>query len=413
MSATASQDVLRRQPPGLKPVIMGWLLAQLPLVLRILRAVWPIPHFGNMVAVTRYDDVREVFLNDATFGVPYREKLDVIMGGQPFFLGMGDTPDYRRDTAAMRRVVLPGDIPNRLAPAVEQLAQSIVANAGGRLEVVDTLVRQVTFKVYSDYFGIPDPPNAELRVWGTRLFEFQFADPGGDPALRKEVDTIAPALRAHIKSLINACRASGATTDDVLSRCVQMQKQNQPGFSDDQICTALMGFVVGGPPQPPMVLPQAMEQLLRRPQALQGAQEAARSGNAALLAGYVFEAMRFDPLAPALPRIALKDATIAQGTRRATKVAKGANILVAFSSAMMDGRRIAEPNAFNPQRPPNEYIHFGYGLHTCFGIHMNLALLPLMLKPLLAQPNLRRAPGEAGHLKKRGAFADQLFVEYD
>jgi hypothetical protein len=110
---------------------MGWLLAQLSLVLRILRAVWPIPHFGNMVAVTRYDDVREVLLNDATFGVPYREKLDVIMGGQPFFLGMGDTPDYRRDTAAMRRVVLLDDIPNRLAPAVEQLAQSIATPTGG------------------------------------------------------------------------------------------------------------------------------------------------------------------------------------------------------------------------------------------------------------------------------------------
>jgi cytochrome P450 len=321
-----------------------------------------------MVAVTRYDDVREVFLNDATFGVPYRAKLDVIMGGQPFFLGMGDTPDYRRDIAAMRRVVLPGDIPNRLAPAVEQLAQSIVASANGRLEVVDTLVRQVTFKVYSDYFGIPDPPNAELRVWGTRLFEFRFADPNGDPALRAEVDTIAPALRAHIRSLITARRASGpASATDVLGRCVQMQ--NQPGFSDDQICTALMGFVVGGPPQPPM--------------------------------------------APALPRVALKDATIAQGTSRATKLAKGANILVAFSSAMMDGRRIADPHTFNPHRPANDYIHFGYGLHTCFGIHMNLALLPLLLKPLLARPNLRRAPGPAGHLKKRGAFADQLFVEYD
>jgi cytochrome P450 len=189
--------------------------------------------------------------------------------------------------------------------------------------------------------------------------------------------------------------------------------QNQPGFSDDQICTALMGFVVGGPPQPPMVLPQAMEQLLRRPHALEGARAAALSGDAALLAGYVFEAMRFDPLAPALPRVALKDATIAQGTSRATKVAKGANILVAFSSAMMDGRRIADPQTFNPHRPANDYIHFGYGLHTCFGIHMNLALLPLMLKPLLARPNLRRAPGPAGHLKKRGAFADQLFVEYD
>jgi hypothetical protein len=32
-------------------------------------------------------------------------KLDVIMGGQPFFLGMADTEQYRHDTDAMRKVV--------------------------------------------------------------------------------------------------------------------------------------------------------------------------------------------------------------------------------------------------------------------------------------------------------------------
>jgi cytochrome P450 len=413
MTLATHEDALRPQPGGLKPVVTGWLFGLLPLVFRILRKMWPIPHFGNMVIATRYDDVREVFLNDAAFGTPYRAKLDVIMGGQPFFLGMGDTEDYRRDIAAMRKVVLQSDIPTRLAPAVEKMAQDIVTNAAGRLEVVDALVRQVTFKVYADYFGIPDPPGHELRVWGTRLFEFQFADPGGDAALRKEVDIIAPALHTHIQNLIAARRASGITTDDVLGRCLRMQAINEPGFSDDQIHTALMGFVVGGPPQPPMVVPQALEQLLRRPHALKSAHEAARAGDAKLLAGYVFEAMRFDPLAPALPRVALADAIIARGTPRATNVAKGASLVVAMSSAMMDERRITDPYSFNPQRLPHECIHFGYGLHTCFGIHMNLALLPLMLKPLLMRTGLRRARGRDGYLKKRGAFSDQLYVEYD
>lgn len=80
---------------------------------------------------------------------------------------------------------------------------------------------------------------------------------------------------------------------------------------------------------------------------------------------------------------------------------------------MMDERRIADPQAFNPRRLPHEYIHFGYGLHQCFGIHMNMALLPLMLKALLKRRNLRRAPGPEGHLTKRGAFADRLHVNYD
>ena len=363
--------------------------------------------------VTRYDDVVEVFRNDRAFGVPYGENLAVIMGGEPFFLAMGDTPQYRADTAAMRRVVPAEDIPARLAPAAEAMAEAAVAAAGGSIEVVDRLVRRVTFDLLGDYFGVPEPADGDLRVWATRLFEFQFAEVGRDEGLRAEVAEIAPALRAHIDREIARRRASPEPKDDVLGRCLALQAQGVPGYADEQIRTALMGFIVGGPPQPPMVVPQALEQLLRRPEALAGAQQAARDDDDALLAGYVFEAMRFDPLAPSLPRIALADAVIAAGTRRARKVAKGTALAVAMSSAMMDDRRVPEPRRFDPRRPDEAYIHFGHGLHTCFGIHINKAVLPLMLKPLLRRPNLRRAPGRAGRLRKQGPFAVSLHVMYD
>jgi cytochrome P450 len=405
-------DVLRPATGGIKAAIMSWVIEHLPFGFRILRAFRPILRLGKIFVVTRYDDVREVFLNDAAFKVPYAEKLDVIMGNHPFFLSMDDTPEYRRDTGAMRKVVLQTDIPWRLAPRVEQLGRTIVAEANGNLEVVDSLVRRITFDLYMDYFGISNPPGGDLRVIATRLFEFQFADLGNDAALRAEVDQMAPALRDHIERLIEERRASGKTIDDVLGRCLRLQAEGAPGFSDGQIRSALMGFIVGGPPQPPMVVPQALEQLLRRPDALAGARQAALNNDDELLAGYVFEAMRFDPLAPFMPRVAKTKSWIAGGTPRAIEVPEGSNVYVAFSSAMMDERRLPDPQTFNPRRLPHEYIHFGYGLHQCFGIHMNRALLPLMLKSLLQQPRLRRAPGPAGKLRKRGAFSDTLHVNY-
>jgi cytochrome P450 len=275
------------------------------------------------------------------------------------------------------------------------------------------LVRRVTFDLLGDYFGVPQPPNGDLRVWGTRLFEFQFADGGNDPALRAEVNEIAPALRAHIDAEMQRRRRAEPARDDVMGRCLALQAAGEPGFSDVEIRTALMGFIVGGPPQPPMVVPQALEQLLRRPEALAGAQAAARDDDDFMLAGYVFEAMRFDPLAPALPRIAVADGKLAAGTPRERAVKKGASVMAALSSAMMDERQVPEPRRFDPMRKPPEFMHFGNGHHTCFGIHINKAILPGMLKPLLKRPNLRRAPGPAGHLSKRGAFSDELHVLYD
>ena len=412
MSTTTAQDPLR--PVGaFKRLLGNFMMGTLiPVGLRLLRRLPWNPRLGKIVVASRYDEVREVFLNDQAFHVPYAAKLNVIMGGHPFFLSMDDTQQYRDDTAAMRKVVKVSDIPTKLVPAVEKLGEKIVAGAGGRLEVVE-LVRKITFDVYRDYFGIPDPPGQDLRVWATRLFEFQFVDGNNDPALLAEVNDIAPKLRSHIQSLMDARRKSGQPADDVLGRCLAMQQQGEAGFTDDQIRSSLMGFIVGGPPQPPMVVPQAMEQLLRRPEELEGARQAALKNDDKSLAGYVFEAMRFDPLAPFLPRIAGKEWPIAAGTRRAVTVPKDATVFVAFSSAMMDERRVTDPKTFNPQRPAHEYIHFGYGLHQCFGIHMNMALLPLMLKALLKRPNLRRAPGSKGHLRKRVAFADELHVEYD
>lgn len=413
MSALDSREVLRPGPGGFKQKLMDWGMAAIPFAFRLMRRFKPILGFGNTIVTSRYDDVYEVFQNDALFAVPYKEKLDVIMDGQPFFLSMPDTPTYHAGANAMRKVVRPQDVGARLAPACQEMAARIVAEGEGRLEVVDALARRVTFDLLGDYFGVPKPPNGDLRVWGTRLFEFQFADGGNDPALRAEVNEIGPALRAHIDGEIQRRKAAPDGRDDVLGRCLALQAAGEPGYSDVEIRTALMGFIVGGPPQPPMVVPQALEQLLRRPDALAGAQKAAREDDDALLAGYVFEAMRFDPLAPALPRVAVADGRIAAGTKRERKIKKGAHVMAALASAMMDERRVPEPRNFDPMRRPPEFMHFGSGHHTCFGIHINKAILPGMLKPLLKRPNLRRAPGKAGHLSKQGPFSKALTVVYD
>lgn len=405
-------DVLRPAPTGPRAKLVAFGLEHIDPVFRLLRTVFPILRLGKNTIVTRYDDVREAFLTDDSFAVPYAAKLDVIMGGQPFFLGMGDTPDYRRDTAAMRKAVRREDVHPRLTSAFAERAAAAVAAAGGEIEVVDGLARTVTFDVLCDYFGVGNPPGQDLKVITTRLFEFQFADPGNDPALRREVDIMAPQLRSHVDATIAERRRSGKRVDDVLGRCLDCAAAGEPGFSDLEIRSALIGFLVGGLPQPPMVVPQALEQLLRRGDALAGAQAAARADDDRLLAGYVFEALRFDPLAPGLMRTVVKDHTVAAGTARATTVPSGGTLMVAFRSAMMDGRRIADPQRFDPQRLPHEYMHFGHGLHTCFGIHINQAVLPLMLKPLLKAAALKRAPGARGRLTKRGAFADRLWVQY-
>ena len=404
--------VLRPAKTGLKAAAIRFILQHIDALFRLLRIVRPIAHVAGVVIVTRHDDVREALLADDHFAAPYKDKLDVIMDGEPFMLGLAYTPDYRLAVAAMRKVVRAEDVHARLAKGFGDRAAAAVAAAGGRIEVVDALSRTVTFEVFCDYFGVGDPPGQDLKAITTRLFEFQFLDPSNEPALRQEVDVMARTLRDHVDATIAARRQSGKAVDDVLGRSLVLAGQGEPGFSDLQIRSALIGFLVGGLPQPPIVAPQVLDQLLRRPAALAGAQGAAIADDDELLARYVLEAMRFDPLGPGVRRLVIKDHTLAAGTARAATIKAGQTMLVASRSAMRDGRRIPRPECFDPDRLPHEYMYFGEGLHACFATEINKAVLPQMLKPLLRARRLKRAPGRLGRLTKRGFLADQLWVDY-
>src|SRR3954462_8922697 len=107
-------------------------MAPIPFGFRLMRRFKPIVGLGGTIMTSRYDDVREIFQNDALFAVPYQEELDGIMGGEPFFLSLPDTPAYHAGANAMRKVVRPEDVGARLAPACAAMAARIVDEGKGR-----------------------------------------------------------------------------------------------------------------------------------------------------------------------------------------------------------------------------------------------------------------------------------------
>jgi hypothetical protein len=140
--ALTSTDVLRPGPGGVKAALTRQVTALIPFGMGLLRRFKPIFAMGGNYVVTRYDDVREVFGTDAAFGVVYNDNIQVLTGGEPFFLGMPDSSIYHAQLDAMRRVVKPSDLP-ALGDKAEALAEAFVAASGGQVEVV-SLVRQVT-----------------------------------------------------------------------------------------------------------------------------------------------------------------------------------------------------------------------------------------------------------------------------
>src|SRR5204863_9563829 len=133
----------------------------------------------------------------------------------------------------------------------------------------------------------------------------------------------------------------------------------------------LIGLIIGAVPTTSKAAIQAINELLDRPDALAGAGRAARADDDPLLSRYIFEALRFNPVNPFIYRRAARDAIIAKGTLRARSVTKGTMVLAANLSAMFDPLKFDTPNAFRMDRPGDNYLLWGYGLHTCFGAHIN------------------------------------------
>jgi len=380
-------------------------------VFAILRKLKPILIVKNFAVVTRFEDVQEVLSRDDVFHVTYAEKMEVVTGGRNFFLGMQNSPEFERDVAHMRSAMRREDVASIIVPFVAETARQLVATSGGNLDVV-ALGRTVPARLIAKYFGCPPPSDPELADWATVVFQYLFTDLNNDPVVGAAAREASQKTRRWLDDTIATRKAHPNGDDDVLGRCLAMQKIGLPGLDDVGIRNNLLGLLVGAIPTTSKCCAQALDQLFDRPAALAGAQAAAAAGDDALLARYVFEALRFNPNDPGLFRIAAEDYTVARGHLRSATIPRGTTVIAATQSAMFDDSKVDRPNEFRIDRPPYVYMHFGYGLHTCFGQYINQIQIPGILKPLLASGDLRRAPGDAGKLQYSGLFPSSLKVAF-
>lgn len=158
---------------------------------------------------------------------------------------------------------------------------------------------------------------------------------------------------------------------------------------------------------------KVLDYLLDQPKLLDSAITAAHSGSLDDVRGYVYEALRFKPQAPSLIRRTDKDTVLAAGTDHATTIPANTTVIVALMSAMFDADAFPAPQEFNPARPERNYLHFGSGMHQCFGRYINRLQLPIIVRAILRLPGLRRAAGADGVMQFDGPFPNRLLVEFD
>ena len=394
---------------------VSWVKKNPSLILKLLRFFKPILTIKDFTIVSRFDDVQEVLARDDVFDVTYQSKMEKVTGGQNFFLGMRDSAQYSRDVSNMRLAIRRDDLTTKVIPLLDAAIERRMAvlRGKGQCDVVQELTRIIPTELVGAYFGTPGWDQTQFTDAASLLFAYLFYP--SDAEQESKALAAAKQTCAYLDQTIAARKAQpvNAEVDDVLQRCLQMQAAQLPGNTDLDIRNNLIGIIIGAIPTTSKVAALVLDYLLDQPKLLAQAQQAAQNNDFAQLNQFVLESMRFQPFGPGLARVANQDYVLGQGHWRATKIPKGRNLFLHLQSAMLDGSKVIEADSFRLDRPAYIYMHYGYGLHTCFGQYINSVQISRILQAVLKLKGLRRAPGEAGQLQIEGEFPAHLRIAYE
>lgn len=392
-----------------------------PRVLRpafaVLRRCAPIVNVGRRTVVSRHADVVDVLERDVDFTVAQVNAERMGRWSGAFILGTDRGEVYDREVAALRRATPPGDLETVRSFVTARASALIDATRpagridGGRIDVVNGYARLVAAGVVGTYLGAPGPDRATTMRWMRALFDGVFLD--DSPRARRAAERTIAEQQPYMQELIARRRTEVAAgepvPDDVLTRLVAMG-DDEPWLDDDAVRRNVNGLIVGALDTTSKAVALVVDELLRRPEALAAAGRSARAGDVAAVQGYAWEALRFHPHGAILQRHCPREAALGP---RPTTVKAGGTVMVSTLSAMFDPAAFPEPRRFRPDRPIDRYLHFGHGMHVCFGARINGVQVPELVAALLRLPGLRRAPGREGRMVLDGPFPDRLLVDFD
>jgi cytochrome P450 len=367
-------------------------------------SLWPlvrrVPRVAPARLVLGHADCREILDRHDVFRVPYLSRMKRVSG--PFILGWdpAESPRYEIERGWLDAAVRRDDV-ERLAERARAVAERSVEDGRrrGGLDVVADLVDPVIDDAIGSWLGVPAQPPGRRLDWARAAFYGVFLNFGAVPVVTDRAQAGARALSEQIAA---AADAAAPGEGDVLARLLASEDPERE-LDRDAAVRNLVGLITAWVPQVSRVLPLALDALFGRERELREAQRAARDGDVGRVGDYVWEAARFRCTNPLLPRRSAAAHTLPSGKL----VPAGAIVFAMLQSAMMDSDALDNPRRFVAGRPEDVYLHFGGGLHRCFGERAARAQLGQAASALLACDGLRRA----GRVRWKGPYPVRLKVE--
>ncbi len=338
-----------------------------------------VPGYDPHWIVTKYADLREIARQDEIFHGGDRSKTLISQVGEELVkqytggqsnifrsLVQLDPPEHQKYRAVCSGAFSLDGIKAAL-PGVEATAK-IYADKLISLAPECDFAAEIAFlyplKVVLDLIGVPEPDHAKMLELTQWLFTYADPDlkrPGSDLTDPQEIT-----------------RTWGIVFEE-------FEKYYTPIIADRQKCprhdlasVIANGKIDGGPMEHRALISyfviastaghdttaattgHGMWQLAQRPDIL-----ADLKANPDLIPGFVEETIRWASPVQQFVRSATQDYEIKGRTIR-----KGDLVYLSYLSANRDEDAFPDPFTFDHRRSPNRHVGFGFGGHTCLGIHL-------------------------------------------
>ena len=373
--------------------------AELHRVLGALRERGPVVRVrafgGSAYLLTRFDEVRGFFRDDAAF--PGGRTYELAIGqtvGRTFISMDGAEHDLYRQlaTPAFRSRAVARFNDEQLTPLAHEIIDRFASH--GRADLIAEFAKVLPFHVISRKLGLPVGTEDEQRRWAKALLSFP-RDPNGALAGAAEFTRfLAPVVEQRR-------RRPG---DDVLSQLLEARHEGTK-LTDDEVFSHVRLLYAVGATTTSDELGNLLYALFTNPAILERIRR-----DRELRPRVVLESLRWEPPVALLPRYAPFDGKIGD-----VDIPGGSMLLVGLAAANRDPRKFADPERFDPDRNEPEILTFGFGSKFCPGANLARVQLLTALDALLERlPHLRLA--DRNGIEPRGATLrspEAMRVEWD
>ncbi len=329
-----------------------------------LRSQRVFPLGEHSYAIGHYDDVVALLHDPRVSSNPHNltdpgEAAITITDPLPFIAQ--DPPSHDRLRLEATRFFGPPVSPDLISgqePLIRSLIDALIdrfPRTRGEADIVDDFAYPLPVAVITRLLGVPPADQPRFSVWADQIVS------GSDPAHLEDSEAAAKrrdegnaALASYLGELIQKHRAS--PDGSMLSGLAN--DTGPDAMSDPDLQATGRLLLVAGHETTVNLITNGMLTLLRNPDAL-----ARLRREPAWAVPVVEELLRYEPPVQYLPtRAALEDITI-----DGTTIPRGSQLILLLAAADRDPDRFTDPDRFDPDRPDNEHLGFGSGLHYCFG----------------------------------------------